>query len=126
MITSAYLWLNAVMYLALGAWCAVKPASTAKALGFVQMDNAGRTEFLTIYGGLQMGLGAFFAVCAGFAAYRLSGIVFAVLLYSGIVMFRLGAMWRIAPIAPNTRLLATFEVLLLLGAVALLAVSGVR
>jgi hypothetical protein len=47
-------------YLALAAWCALKPQQTSQAVGFQLKPGNGQSEYFTVYGGLQLGLGLFF------------------------------------------------------------------
>ena len=60
-MTSAYLYLNAAIYLLLAVWCTLAPARTAAAVGYASLTRSGQTEYLTIYGGLQLGLAFLFA-----------------------------------------------------------------
>jgi hypothetical protein len=48
------------VYLALAAWCALSPEQTSASLGLSLRPGSGQSEFLTVYGGLQLGLGLFF------------------------------------------------------------------
>ena len=45
------------LYLISGGWCAFNPADSANYLGFMLVDQ-GVSEFVSVYGGLQLGLGA--------------------------------------------------------------------
>lgn len=121
-MVAAYLWLNAVMYLGLAAWCALRPAETAKALGYGELSAAGRTEFLTIYAGLELGLAAIYACLAWYSLLRPLGLMFSVFLYGGIVVFRLFALRRYRPESPVIRNLAAGEVAFLLIPLALIVV----
>lgn len=47
-------------YLGLAAWCALKPEQTAGAIGLRLDPGAGQSEYFTVYGGLQLGLGLIF------------------------------------------------------------------
>jgi hypothetical protein len=47
-------------YVVLAAWCAVAPEQTSASLGLSLRPGSGQSEFLTVYGGLQLGLGLFF------------------------------------------------------------------
>ncbi len=47
-------------YILLAAWCSLLPASTSKAVGFDLQMGAGQSEYLVIYGGLQLALGFLF------------------------------------------------------------------
>ncbi len=47
-------------YLILAGWCALMPEKTSRAVGFTLQTGSGQSEFLTIYGGLQLALGMAF------------------------------------------------------------------
>lgn len=49
-----------IAYLGLGIWCAVAPEKTSKAVGFALQPGQGQSEFLTVYGGLEVALGLLF------------------------------------------------------------------
>lgn len=49
-----------VAYIGLGIWCAVAPEKTSKAVGFALQPGQGQSEFLTVYGGLEVALGLLF------------------------------------------------------------------
>ena len=49
-----------VAYLGLAAWCAIKPEQTSQALGLRLEPGSGQSEYFTVYGGLQLGLGLLF------------------------------------------------------------------
>ncbi|MFO0903101.1 MAG: hypothetical protein U0939_08890 [Pirellulales bacterium] len=44
-------------YLLLAAWCTAMPETTARSVGFELTKGAGQSEYLTVYGGLEFGLG---------------------------------------------------------------------
>ena len=46
-----------VTYLCLAVWCALQPVGTSQAIGFQIASGSGHSEYLTVYGGLQFGLG---------------------------------------------------------------------
>ena len=81
-MTSAYLYLNAAIYLLLAVWCTLAPARTAAAVGYASLTRSGQTEYLTIYGGLQLGLAFLFAWFAWTQQMR-TGLVLAMALYLG-------------------------------------------
>lgn len=120
-MAAAYLWLNAVLYLVLALWCAARPGETAKALGYGELSAAGKTEFLTIYAGLELGLAAMYACLAWNELLRPMGLVFSVFLYGGMVAFRLFGLRRYRPDNGVIRALAVGEVAFLLIPLALLA-----
>ncbi len=49
-----------VLYLLLAAWCALAPDRTSKTIGYELQPGTGQSEYLTIYGGLQLALGIAF------------------------------------------------------------------
>lgn len=55
-----FLALVGAAYLALAAWCALMPNSTSNSVGFTLQAGAGQSEFLTVYGGLQVAIGLAF------------------------------------------------------------------
>ena len=85
----AYLITNTLLYLALAAWCIVSPQSTSQAVGFSLISGSGRSEYLVVYGGLQIGLAIFFALCAYYPMWTYMGIVFGCCLYCPILICRI-------------------------------------
>ena len=59
-IARFFLGFTGFIYLLLGIWCAVAPEKTAKGVGFELQPGQGQSEFFTVYGGLEVGLGIFF------------------------------------------------------------------
>ena len=113
-MAAAYLWFNAAMYLGLALWCTVRADAAAKALGYEQLSADGRTEFLTIYGGLEFALAAVFGCLAyNHLAWPL-GMLFSAILYGSLVAWRLYGFWRHRPRSPMIRRLAVGELVLLL------------
>lgn len=47
-------------YFLLAAWCSFMPEKTSKAVGFTLQPGSGQSEFLTVYGGLELALGIAF------------------------------------------------------------------
>ena len=58
--TSLFCYVVGLMYLALGMWCAISPEKTSAVVGFELIGGAGMSEFLTVYGGLEIGMGMIF------------------------------------------------------------------
>ena len=116
-----YLALNAALYLIFALWMTFLPTQTAAAVGYTALNNAGRSEFLVVYGGLQLGLAAFFAWAAWTPGMHRAGIVFALCLYLPIAVYRLVTVARFWPVSKTTLMVGGLEVLLLIGAVILYA-----
>lgn len=48
------------LYVLLAGWCAWMPEATSRAVGFRLEPGSGQSEFLTVYGGLELALGIIF------------------------------------------------------------------
>lgn len=112
-MSALYLYVNAALYLLFAVWCTFGMSSTASAMGFTALSNGGRSEYLTIYGGLQVGLAIAFWLLARNPSWHGPGILFAISLYAPIVLFRLVSMARFWPVDAVTLWTAALEVLLL-------------
>lgn len=60
LITRAFLAFVCAAYVLLAVWCAVLPSQTANSVGFTLRAGSGQSEYLVIYGGLQLALGLVF------------------------------------------------------------------
>lgn len=85
----AYLLLNAALYLIFSLWCTFSPEKTAANIGFAFRSGSGRSEFVTVYGGLELGMAVFFLITGMRGEYQLAGLLFALCLYAAIVAFRI-------------------------------------
>lgn len=112
----AYLFVNAVLYVLFAAWCTFAPDKTAAGIGLAFRSSSGRSEYLTVYGGLQFALAIFFAIASLRAEYRTAGLLFALCLYVSLVAFRLVTIATIPGIERMTYITGGLE--LVLGAAA--------
>lgn len=117
-MTTLYLWINAILYAALAAWCTLMPKQTSQAIGFVELSASGRSEYAVIYGGMQFGFAFLFAWTALSGNHRF-GLVFALALYVPIVLFRLVSLAKLWPVSSVTVMTAALEVVLLAAAILL-------
>ncbi|AKK67111.1 hypothetical protein [Xanthomonas translucens] len=117
-MAKAYLWFNAALYAVLAIWCTLLPAQTAAAVGYIGLDRSGQSEYLVIYGGLQLGMAFLFGHFARSGQIR-TGLLLALAFYVPIVLYRSASLLRLWPVGPTTTGLAGFEILLLLAALAL-------
>lgn len=121
-MTAAYLGFNAVLYAVLGAWCALAPGTTSAWVGLSAVGPAGASEYLAVYGGMQLGFAAWFALTAARPALRPAGLGFAICLYGGIVALRTVAVAQLGfATLGNARLAFGLEVALLVAALGLAA-----
>lgn len=109
-----YLWANAIIYVLFALWCSFSKKQTAKASGYLTLDNSGWSEYLVIYGGLQLGLACFFAYLASDTGLHQTGIIFAIMLYVPIVLYRLITIYKFRPVKSTTLFIALMEIILLI------------
>lgn len=88
-MTQLYFFLNALTYLIFAVWCLLKPAGTANFLGLDFLSAGGKTEYLTVYAGMEFGFAVFYALCGFYPALRPAGLLFSVCMYSGIILVRI-------------------------------------
>jgi len=114
-----YFYVNAVLYVALAAWCTLKHQQTSAASGYLALSASGHSEYLVVYGGLQIGLAIFYAYIASQPAYVSLGVVFSVMLYAPIVLFRVVTVMLNWPVSPVTLATGSLELILLIWSVML-------
>lgn len=83
-----FLGLVGSLYLGLAIWCAVRPASTSAKVGFALVGDAGRSEFLTVYGGLEFGLGLIFLWPLVRSSHTSAMLLACLLIHGSLVVFR--------------------------------------
>ena len=120
MMTNIYFWINALLYFLFALWCTVRKEQTSMASGFKEINNSGWSEYLVIYGGLQLGLAVFFVYLAMHNEFYKIGLIFSLFLYFPIVIFRLISIYKFWPISTTTMVIGGMEIILLIWAFALL------
>jgi hypothetical protein len=114
-----YLLINAALYLLLAIWCTVKHTSTAAGSCYVELNNSGHSEYLVIYGGLQLGLAAIFAYLGFHAEYHRLGLLVALMFYVPIVLYRGVTILLYKPVSTATLAIGALEAVLLIVALVL-------
>ena len=89
-------------------------------MGYGTLGASGRSEYLVVYGGLQLGLAVFFALLAIDLQLHRLGLLFSVCLYVPIVLYRLITVGRFWPVESTTLIVGALEVVLLVAAIVLL------
>jgi hypothetical protein len=107
-----YLYLNAVLWIGLGIWCTLASEKTSASMGLTLASPAGRCEFITVYGGLELGLGAFFLYAAIEPAWTSAGILAALFSYGGLALLRLGAVLLVQDTGRGPLLMLGVEVVM--------------
>jgi hypothetical protein len=105
-----FLAINAAGYIILGLLCAFAPHYTAELVGFALPNAKGLVEYIAVYGGLEFGMGIFFAFTFFFKNLGNAGVLFSLCLYSAIVAFRTLGMIVNAPTQDFGWLLYSLEV----------------
>jgi hypothetical protein len=94
MLARSFLAIVGVIYIALALWCAVKPASTARSIGFDLLGGSGLSEYTTVYGGLQLALGLAFLWPLYNRAATGNALALCVLVHAALVAFRTVSLLR--------------------------------
>lgn len=108
-----YLYVNCVLYAVFAAWCTVAPASTARNLGYLTLSPGGRSEYLVIYGAIQVGLAILFGLLARQAEYWRLGMMISIGFYAPIVAYRVVTVARNWPVGGLTVATGALETVLL-------------
>lgn len=120
LITKVFIGLVGMMYAGLAIWCSVQPDMTSKKVGFQLIGGSGKSEFLTVYGGLEFGL-ALLLLASLFSKETVIYGLWAVLLVHGaLVLFRTISLFAYADIGAFTYRLAIGEWVIFLASAALL------
>jgi hypothetical protein len=112
----AYLLVNAALYAIFALWCSLKATDTANNLGYVGLNNSGRSEYLVIYGGLQAGLAIMFFLMARDVSFHKLGMLVSIGIYAPIVLYRLATIWKFSPVSTLTMSVGALETTLLIAA----------
>lgn len=77
------------LYLVSGLWCVFQAELAAKFLGFELATGLGKSEFLSVYGGLQLGIGIAMLVSSFKAEYLEASVYFSAIFSSFLALFRM-------------------------------------
>lgn len=121
-----FLPLVGLLYLVLAVWCTVQPHSTAAAVGFTLQPGAGESEFVTVYGGLELALAILFLRPLCWPASTAEPLLTCLIIHGCLVLFRTMAFFRFADIPSLTWGLAAGEWIVLLLALALWLIENKR
>lgn len=120
-----YLYANAVLYFIFAVWSTVSPWKVSANIGYTGLSNSGRSEFLVIYGGLELGLAALFAWFAAHPQLQRPGVLIALFFYVPIVAYRLVTVLKFWPVSRTTLGVGSLELALLVWGVLVLVFSRV-
>ena len=115
-----FLTLCGVLYAGLAIWCSVAPAVTSSKVGFEIKPGTGQSEFLAVYGGLEMGIALIFLLPLFRSEYLNSSLLACVLIHVCLVVFRTIGFGLYTGFTPMTYKLALGEwIILILGLICL-------
>jgi len=119
MIAKAFLALVGILYLALAIWCSADPQTTSNKVGFDLQGGSGESEFVTVYGGLELGLFLIFIMPLLWPDSLRYALLSCLLIHACLVVFRTISYLRFADIDSFTHRLAAGEWVILLASVAI-------
>jgi len=114
MIARIYLTIVGLMYIALAVWCTFQPEKTSGKVGFELVGGSGRSEFMTVYGGLELGLGLAFLLPLLRAELTSPLLLTCLIVHLSLVTFRTLSLYRFSGFQSITFTLYTCEWLLLI------------
>lgn len=85
-----FLLVNGVIYVGLALWCTILPIKTSSAIGFELPSDSAKSEYIVVYGGLELAMGAFFLLAALKPSMTEAGLWFSLLTYGCLMLFRIG------------------------------------
>lgn len=120
LIARLFVGLVGVMYLGLAIWCSIQPTITSKKVGFELIGGSGKSEFMTVYGGLEFGI-ALLLLASVFRGQTIAyGLWAAMLIHGSLVLFRTISFFVYTDIGAFTYRLAIGEWVIFLASAVLL------
>lgn len=104
-------------YIALAAWCSFMPEKSALTVGFALQPGSGQSEFLTVYGGLELALGLAFLWPLYRPAETALPLLLCLLVHGCLVAFRTAGFVLYRDIQSATYGLAATEWIVFIGTV---------
>lgn len=110
----SYLVLVGLLYLGLGLYCAFAPGAASKKVGFGLQGANGTSEFITVYGGLEVALAVlFFLALLSDEATRAS-LLACLIIHACLVLFRTASILLLDGVGGSIYRLAIGEWVILL------------
>lgn len=124
MLSKIYVFVVAVLYLVLAAWCTLQPDVTSAKVGFQLIGGSGQSEFMTVYGGLEFAMALILLATLLPNRDVMDGVWVCVIIHVSLVLFRTVAFFRFSGIESFTWNLAIGEWMIALLGVAILYVRN--
>lgn len=106
-------------YIVLAAWCSLQPAQTADAVGFTLRPGSGQSEFLVVYGGLELALGVAFLWPLARPLETPLALRLCLLVHGCLVLFRTAGFCLYSGFGTTTYAVAAVEWIIFLGSAGL-------
>lgn len=117
--TKLFLAVVGFAYLALALWCVFLPERTSQSVGFTLKPGSGQSEYLVVYGGLQLGLALVFLWPLLRSTDPKEALFACLVIHGSIVAFRALSFARYSGIGSTTYVLAVIEWLIFLASLGL-------
>jgi hypothetical protein len=125
MFARLFLAVVGAVYFGLAVWCSLSPAITSDKVGFELKPGSGQSEFLVVYGGLELALSLIFFLPLVRSEYLASSLLACVLIHGCLVAFRTVSFFLFTDLSSMTYRLAVGEwAILILGVVCLVSTRG--
>ncbi|HMO86725.1 MAG TPA: DUF4345 family protein [Lacipirellulaceae bacterium] len=118
MVERIFLAVMGLLYAGLATWCAVAPAETSATVGFELKGGSGRSEFLTVYGGLELGLALIFLLPAILDRHTRPAVLACLIIHACLVATRSVSFVMFDGISASTYKLAVGEWVIFLASLA--------
>ncbi len=105
----AFLACAGALYLILAGWCAWKPVEAANTVGLQLLPGSGQSEFLTVYGGLEAGLGVMLLLPLFWPSLVRSALINSTVIHGCLLVFRVAGFFLFSGISSTTNNLAIGE-----------------
>ncbi len=113
-MTRIFLAIVGALYVFLAGWCAVQPVKTAKSIGYDLVGGGGLSEYVTVYGGIQLALALIFL----WPLYRVedtnAALAVCLVVHASLVVFRTAGFFMFGDIPSTTYYFAASEWVILL------------
>lgn len=101
-MTRSFLAVVGIAYLLLAGWCMLQPAKTSAAIGFELQSGSGQSEYFTVYGGLQLGLGLLFLLPLWHPEYLGFSLLACLLVHTSLAAVRAASLLMYSGISSTT------------------------
>lgn len=119
-VTRLFLAAVGITYLYLAIWCSLKPVETSQLVGFDLNPGSGQSEFLVVYGGLELGLACILLLPLIRPKQVESSLLTCLIVHACLVLFRSVSFFLYSDIQSMTYKLAVGEWIIFLGAAVLM------